>query len=113
MKDISSVLCEIAGSLNTKFTLNDKPIKLPEIFSMKGLLPAIARRADQISTLCVGYGIGISFDESDSSVLGVRVVFDNVTPSSLRLMCITDVMIDIIDYSDDKKVVALDELLYD
>ncbi len=114
MKDISTALCQIVDTaLQVNFTLDGAPIKLEDVFSLTGLLPAIARRADQISTLCVGYGIGISFDEADKSTLGVQVIFDNVTPSALRFMCIVDVVIDIINFSEDKETVSLDELLYD
>ncbi len=110
---ISEIIVRITNDINTTFILNDKPIKSKEALSEKGLLPAIARRADQMLTLCVGYGIGISFDEADNSILGVKVIFDNVTPESLRILCILDVVMDIIEYSEDKQKVPLDELLYD
>ncbi|NQY41756.1 MAG: type IV secretion protein IcmS [Legionellales bacterium] len=110
---ISDAITKIINDMQIGFILNDKPISGKEALSDKGLLPALARRADQMLTLCVGYGIGISFDEADNSILGVRVIFDNVTPESLRLLCILDVIMDIVDYSEDKEKVPLDELLYD
>jgi len=93
--------------------LNDRPISYEEVFKDTGLLPAIARRADQLCSLCLGYGIGISFDESEKSLLGVKVIFDDVTPNVLRYMCITDVVYELIQSSPNRDSTALDELMYD
>ncbi len=82
----------IARALGANFTFNDKPISIEEALSETGLLPAIARRADQLCSLCLGYGIGITFEEADKSILGVKVTFDDVTPNVLRFLCIADVI---------------------
>jgi len=63
--DINKKLCALAKTMGAKFYLSDKTITHEEVFSVEGLLPAIARRADQLCSLCLGYGIGISFDESE------------------------------------------------
>ena len=111
--DITRQLVSIAKALKAKFTLNDKPIIPEEIFMETGLLPAIARRADQLCSLCLGYGIGITFEEADRSILGVRVIFDDVTPNILRFMCITDVLCELIQSSPSRSTTPLDELMYD
>lgn len=111
--DISKKMVAIAKSLNASFTLNEKPITAKEVFADVGLLPAIARRADQLSSLCLGYGLGLSFDEAEKSMLGVRIVFDDVTPNVLRLMCMTDVLCELIQSSPSPHATALDELMYD
>ncbi len=110
---IEDQLIKIAKSFKVNFTLNDRQLSYEEIFKDTGLLPAIARRADQLCSLCLGYGIGISFDESEKSVLGVRVTFDDVTPNVLRFMCITDVLFELINSSPSRDRVPLDELMYD
>ena len=111
--DIQDKLINMARALNASFTLNDKPITMREVFDDGGLLPAIARRADQLCSLCLGYGIGISFEEADKSVLGVRVIFDEVTPNVLRFLCITDVLAELIKSGPTPEVTPLDELMYD
>lgn len=111
--DINRKLVQIAKSLDANFTLNDKAISAEEVFSPNGLLPAIARRADQLCSLCLGYGIGISFEEAESSLLGVKVVFDEVTPNILRFLCIVDVMYELIHTSVSPTSTPLDELMYD
>src|SRR5689334_14102543 len=110
--DFKRQLCQIAKALNANFTLNGRPITFEEVFSDTGLLPAIARRADQLASLCLGYGIGLSFDEAEKSVLGVRVIFDEVTPMTLRFLCITDVLCELMKASGPGST-PLDELMYD
>jgi len=99
--------------MGVKFTLNDNPISPEEVFAETGLLPALARRADQLCSLCLGYGIGVTFDEATNALLGVKIVFDDITPNILRLLCITDVLNEIIKMAPSKTTIALDELMYD
>ena len=110
---ISQQLETIAESMGTKFILHNKPTSYQEIFSPTGLLPALARRADQLCSLCLGYGIGATFDQSEGSVLGLKVTFDDVTPSTLRLLCILDVIKEIVKNAKTTGPVSLDELMYD
>ena len=112
-RDISKHLSLIAASLNEKFYLNDRFLSFDEVFSATGILPALAKRAEQLSSLCLGYGLGITFEEAEGSLMGNRVIFDEVTPNSLRLLCITDVLSEIIQGGPSKDYTPLDELLYD
>ena len=111
--NINQKLIKVADRLGKHFTLNDRAISAEEIFADAGLLPAMARRADQLSSLCLGYGIGISFEELEGSLLGVKIMFDEVTPDVLRLLTITDVLCELIHSSPDPDNVPLDELMYD
>lgn len=111
--ELNKSLALIAASLNAKFYLNDRFVSFDEVFSSTGLLPAIAKRADQLSSLCLGYGLGISFDEAENALLGTRVVFDEVTPNVLRLLCMTDVVNELIQGGPSRDYTPLDELMYD
>lgn len=111
--NINKQLAKLARALGAKFYLNDRPISMEEVFTDNGLLPAIARRADQLCSLCLGYGIGVSFEEAESSLLGVSVTFDEVTPNVLRYLCITDVLCELIQSAPARDKVPLDELMYD
>jgi intracellular multiplication protein IcmS len=106
-------LVAIAKALKVQFTLNDKPITRTEVFSETGLLPAICRRADQLCSLCLGYGIGVNFEEQEGTLLGVKVAFDNITPDVLRYLCITDVLSELVNNNTVNGVTKLDELMYD
>lgn len=111
--DIKKKLGAIAKALNANFTLNQRPISYDEVFSETGLLPALSRRADQLCSLCLGYGIGASFDEAEQSMLGVKVIFDDATPNTIRLMCLTDVLCELIFTAPSRATTPLDELMYD
>ena len=111
--EIKKNLCAIAGALKANFTLNERKITYEEVFHDAGLLPAIARRADQLCSLCLGYGLGLTFDEEEKSTLGVKVTFDDVTPNVLRFVCITDVLCELMQSGPSLDRTPLDELLYD
>ncbi len=112
-RDISKCMMAIAASLNAKFYLNDRFVGYEEVFSDTGLLPAIAKRADQLCSLCLGYGLGATFDETEGALLGIRVVFDEVTPNVLRLLCMTDVVNELIQGGPSRDYTPMDELMYD
>lgn len=111
--DLIKKLCAIAKALNANFTLRGNPISYEEVFSVTGLLPALAKRADQLASLCLGYGIGVSFEDAEKSLKGTRVKFDDVTPNTLRLLCITDVICEIMQAAPSQASIPLDELMYD
>jgi intracellular multiplication protein IcmS len=111
--DITRNLNLIAAKLNAKFMLNNHPIKYDEVFSPTGLLPAMVRRADQLSSLCLGYGLGASFEDAEGALLGTRVLFDEVTPNALRLLCLTDVLNELMQGAASRDSTPLDELMYD
>lgn len=112
-KNISKCMSLIAAGFNAKFYLNDRFVSFEEVFADTGLLPAIAKRADQLCSLCLGYGLGATFDEAEDALLGLRVVFDEVTPNILRLLCMTDVLSELIQGGPSRDYTPLDELMYD
>lgn len=111
--DISKQMAKIARLMNAQFSLNGRPMTMEEVFSPTGLLPGMARRADQLSSLCLGYGIGVTFEEAEGSALGVKVIFDDITPNVLRLLCLIDVMSELMKGTPAGEVTALDQLMYD
>lgn len=112
-RDIGKCMSAIATAMNAKFYLNDRFVSFDEVFSDTGLLPAIAKRADQLCSLCLGYGLGATFDETEGALLGIKVVFDEVTPNVLRLLCLTDVVNELIQGGPSRDYTPLDELMYD
>lgn len=111
--ELTLQLCAIAKTLGCNFTVRDNPIAPEKVFADNGLLPALVRRADQLASFCLGYGLGASFDDAHGSMTGTKVKLDDATPNSLRLLCITDVLIEMIQMSPSREVVPLDDLLYD
>ena len=111
--DINTQMALVAKGLSCNFTLKEQPMHYDQVFSNTGLLPAMARRADQLSSFCLGYGIGVSFEESQGATLGVRVKFDEATPRSLSLLCLTDILIELIHAGPSRATTPLDDLMYD
>jgi len=112
-KDLHDKLSNIMTKMGIAFTIKGRPMSFAEAFSESGLLPAIAKRADQLAALCLGYGIGVTFEEEAGSMTGKKVRFDSVVPEAIRCLCIVDVLSELSKASADKRATALDELLYD
>lgn len=111
--DITEQMIKAARAMRGNYSLNGRPMTMEEVFVPTGLLAGIARRADQLSSLCLGYGIGVTFEEEEGAVLGVKVVFDDITPNALRLLCMVDVLTELMRGSRPGDMTALDQLMYD
>lgn len=111
--NLDKKLTSIAKSLSVSFTLKGSVMPFSDIFSDIGLLPGLTKRADQLAQLCLGYGLGATYEDVQDALLGVRVNFDAFTPDALRLLCITDVLIELVKMSPSHGEVPLDELMYD
>jgi intracellular multiplication protein IcmS len=103
----------VSKEMNIGFTLHDKPIDADDVFSERGLLPAILRRADQLCSFCFGYGLGITFNESDNSRLGISVTFNDEVPNMLRVMCAVEILFELAEAAKNRQQIALDDLMYD
>lgn len=110
---ISAKMAAVAKSMGKFYTLKGRQLNIDEVFSDTGLMPGLARRADQIASLCFGYGLGATFEDEEQSLLGQRVIFDSFTPDALRVFCILDSLMEIIRGNDNGGVVSMDELMYD
>lgn len=111
--DLANKLIKITKRMGVNFTLKGNTIAYTEIYSDTGLLPGLTKRADQLASLCLGYGLGASYEDVEKSILGTRVKFDEFTPDILRVFCIIDVVNELIKTSPSRDEVPLDELMYD
>jgi intracellular multiplication protein IcmS len=111
--DISQDIIKVARTMGARFSLNGRALTHEEALSPSGLLPGIARRADQLSSLCLGYGIGVAFEDQEGAPLGIKVVFDEMTPYSLRMLCLVDVLYELTKNTGSGELTSLDQLLYD
>jgi len=112
-QDIGMQVAAIAKQLGCKFTVKGVVTDPVELFSTKGLLPEIMRRADQLSSFCLGYGLGVDFNHDAGALLKATVNFDDKSSSALRLLCAADVLVEIVQNSPNPQQVALDELMMD
>lgn len=113
MSDFSKRMSQVGQKLGMGFTLKGRGLSLEEVFSPTGMLPGLMKRADQLASLCFGYGLGATYEDVEKSLMGSRVVLDEFTPEVLRIVCIVDVLYELQKGSMDSSAIALDELLYD
>lgn len=109
--DFLTQLKYVAKALDCSFTVKGQPVPYDKVFAKDGLLPGIMRRADQLCSFCLGYGLGVNFERSKTSMIGITFELDNKIPNSLRLLCVTDVLIEIVQNAKSPKEVSLDELM--
>lgn len=112
-ENLTELMIKAARTMNGRYALNGRPLTMEEVFSPTGLLPGIARRADQLSSLCLGYGLGVTFEEAENTPLGISVTFDDLTPNALRVLCMIDVLNELMRGTGKGDLAALDQLLYD
>jgi intracellular multiplication protein IcmS len=106
--------CEhYATFLGFKFTLKGRDLSYHEVFSYSGLLPAMAKRADQMASMLFGYGLGAHFKENPKSMLGRVVSFDQLTPNILRLICLVHIIEELAKNKKASGKIPLDKLLTD
>ena len=113
MINLEKKLTAIVKQMNVSFTLKGSVANYKEIFSSTGLLPGLTKRADQLAQLCLGYGLGATYEDVEGALLGVKVNFDEFTPDVLRLLCLLDVLNELVKTSPTRGEVPLDELMYD
>lgn len=111
--NITDLMIKAARVMNGRYSLNGRPLTMEEMFSTTGILPGIARRADQLASLCLGYGLGVTFEDAEGSLLGISVTFDELTPNALRVLCMIDVLNELMRGTRKGDLSAMDQLLYD
>lgn len=110
---LNDKLCCVAKQMQLQFTLKGQIVSHEEVFASNGLLPGLAKRAEDVSHLSLGYGLGAKYEESEGTLLGKSVFFDEFTPVFLRVLCIVDVLEGLAKMGSDRHVLSMDELLYD
>ena len=111
MSSISEQLTSVAKIMGCRYTLRGESIPYEQVFALTGLLPAILRRADQLASFCLGYGLGLTFERAEAAITGVVVQFDSTTPNVIRLLCATDVLYEFMQQAPSPDAISLDNLL--
>jgi intracellular multiplication protein IcmS len=111
--DLQKALSMISANMNAKFYFNERFLTYEEVFADTGILPGLVKRADQLCSLCLGYGLGATYEDAENALLGKRIMFDVVTPNTVRLLCLTDVLSELVQGGPSTDYTPLDELLYD
>jgi len=93
------------------YTLRSKSLTYEEVFSPRGLLPALLKSANQLSTLCLNKKYPVTFQDYEKSTLGFEVsVADEKIDTDLLLIIIDQ--LNMVTKGVRKGRVALDEWMY-
>ncbi len=103
---------EVASQLGMVFHLYKADLSFEDVFSFTGMFPMIVKRANAKCLETLGYGIGVSFNETDGATLGYSVVFDTVTPPVLKLVYLYDTLLELKANENKDKKIVLDDLLF-
>ena len=111
MEDVLKLCHKITQKKGVSYVLKSKDIESDKVFAASGLLPSIIKRADQLSLLLFGHKTESVFKDNEKSMLGVEVSVKECKKLT-SLLCISDVLCELIKRSRNNKV-DVDELLYD
>ena len=105
-------MIKVAKATNAVYTFRDRELDYEEVFSPSGLFAGMVKRADSLSQLCLGYGLNVTFDKTQQSVLGFKVVFKGDELDAMAMACIFDVMEELRKGTISGKI-SLNDLLYE
>lgn len=111
--DFCAQLKAVSQSMGCTYTIKGEPVSEDQIFSFSGLLPALFRRADQLCSFCLGYNLGVTFENSEKATLGVSIRLNSQVPTALRLLCVLDVLYEFVNRAPSPTNVPLDDLMSD
>ena len=110
---LTTILCELAKAKGWDFQLRGRDLTHEEMFAFNGMLPGLAKRADQLALLCFGYGIGVEFEDVEASIIGYQLKLTSDASNVVRLACLYDVLNEIANSAALTGKVQVDELLYE
>ena len=90
--DLTKLCKALAVRSGVSYTYRGRDLQDEEVFSPFGLLPAILKRAESLSLMCLGQGLGVSFKDVEKSMLGYTVEINDDDRHFLQHLCVMDVM---------------------
>ena len=102
----------VSKQIGWKFRLKGQQIAPEEVFAANGLLPGIAKRANQVAMLCIGSTIGAEISALKESTLGKTVSFPNDEITADNMLFIIDQIYEM-GRAGDGVTISLDDLMYD
>lgn len=113
MSDIPQYFVQISKILNCKYEMYGNIVTADKVFAPDGMLPSFFKRAENLSLYVLNKPLGVIFEKLPSGMSGIRCTWDESVPNSYRILCLLDVLLELLQESGAKKVIRLDSLLYD
>ena len=101
-----------AFSLKSNSGAQSSMITAEAAFAANGVLPAIAKRAEQICSMALGTELGATYKKCTKSPISREVSFNSGPLNSARIMIIADILLETIRFGG-SEVISLDEFLYE
>ena len=102
----------LARKTGKSFSFKSTNISIEDAFSAKGILPAIVSRAQMICWSSYGISLDVKFKKTASTPLERELEVNSSHFESIRLLAITDTILELIRFGG-REIVNLDDLLYE
>ncbi len=113
-KALSQACIKYANAKGVSFLYKQKPLSYEEVFADFGVLPGILKRANKISSICLGSTLGGVFPKEERSYLGYKVNIPELSfPIPVVMLFIVDVLEAVIGEAGSGAKVVLDEFSYE
>jgi len=114
LKSLSDSCVKYSQMKGVSFTFKNKPLSHEEVFAAFGVLPGILKRANKISSVCVGTSLGGTFPKTDRSYLGYSLELEELSlPLPFAMLFVVDVLEAVIAGRGTASTIALDEFSYE
>ena len=114
LESISQKLQKHCKKEGLTFTVRSSDCSLGEVFADFGVLPGLFKRADKYARLCEGSTTGANYKDNKKTVLGYKVSLDKpLLPEPIILLYLLDALLSIVEASEKKEEIALDQLTYE
>ena len=90
--DLMKLCKALAARAEVTYFYRGRDLQDEEVFSPFGLMPAILKRAESLSLMCLGQGLGVQFEDVEKSMLGYSVDIKDDDRHFLQYLCVVDVM---------------------
>ena len=113
-KALSQACIKYANTKGVSFLYKQKPLSYEEVFAEFGVLPGILKRANKMSSICLGSTLGGVFPKEERSYLGYKVSISELSfPIPVVMLFIIDVLEAVIGEAGSGTKVVLDEFSYE
>jgi hypothetical protein len=92
MLDFQKVMTDLGRKTRKKFMYNKTEIPVEQVFSFKGGLPLLVRRAGLLHDFLFGEGLKVTFKPDVDALTGERVEISDKQSSFVLIMLLYDVL---------------------
>lgn len=112
--ELSQACIKYAKSKGVSFLFKNKPLSHEEVFADFGVLPGVMKRANKVSSICMGSSLGGVFPKEERSYLGYKIELPDLSfPLPVVMLFVIDVLESVVGAAGPGDKVVLDEFSYE